>query len=61
MGVSNVVDVNYDKDEIKKAIVERIHSNTITPENIYGSGDSGKQIAEVLVNAPLTFHKTIVY
>jgi UDP-hydrolysing UDP-N-acetyl-D-glucosamine 2-epimerase len=58
---SNVVDVNYDKDEIKKAIVERMHSNTITPQHIYGTGNSGQQIADVLARVPLTFHKTIVY
>jgi UDP-hydrolysing UDP-N-acetyl-D-glucosamine 2-epimerase len=58
---SNVVDVNYHKDEIKKAIVERMHSDTITLENIYGSGNSGIQIATVLASVPLTFHKTIVY
>ena len=58
---SNVVDVNYQKEEIKKAIEERMHSVTIASENIYGSGNSGKQIADVLASAPLTFHKTIVY
>jgi UDP-N-acetylglucosamine 2-epimerase len=58
---SNVVDVNYHKDEIKKAIVERMHSDTITLENIYGIGNSGIQIAAVLASVPLTFHKTIVY
>jgi UDP-hydrolysing UDP-N-acetyl-D-glucosamine 2-epimerase len=58
---SNVVDVNYHKDEIKKAIIERMHSDKIPSENIYGSGNSGKQIADVLASVPLTFHKTIVY
>jgi UDP-hydrolysing UDP-N-acetyl-D-glucosamine 2-epimerase len=58
---SNVVDVNYHKDEIKKAIIERMHSDKIPSENIYGSGNSGKQIADVLASVPLTFHKTILY
>ncbi len=58
---SNVVDVDYNKDDIKNAIIERMHSDTITPENIYGNGVSGKKIADVLATAPLTFHKTIVY
>jgi UDP-N-acetylglucosamine 2-epimerase len=58
---SNVADVNYHKDEIKKAIIERMHSDKIPSENIYGSGNSGKQIADVLASVPLTFHKTIVY
>ncbi len=58
---SNVVDVNYDKDEIKKALVERMYTNNIKSENIYGNGISGKKIAEVLATVPLTYHKTIVY
>ncbi len=58
---SNVVDVDYQKDDIKNAIIERMHSDTITPENIYGNGVSGKKIADVLATTPLTFHKTIVY
>ncbi len=58
---SNVVDVDYNKDDIKNAIIERMHSDTITPENIYGNGISGKKIADVLATTPLTFHKTIVY
>jgi UDP-hydrolysing UDP-N-acetyl-D-glucosamine 2-epimerase len=58
---SNVVDVNYHKEEIKKAIAERMHSDAIISENIYGNGISGKKIADVLATAPLTFHKTIMY
>jgi UDP-hydrolysing UDP-N-acetyl-D-glucosamine 2-epimerase len=58
---SNVVDVNYDKHEIEKAIIERMHFHKVTSENIYGNGNSGEEIAAVLSTVPLTFHKTIVY
>lgn len=58
---SNVVDVSYDKTEIKNAIKERMSSNDIVEESIYGDGNSGKNIAEIIANHDLTFHKTITY
>lgn len=58
---SNVLDVIYDKELIKKAIENRISSNNIHQESIYGDGKSGERIAEVLANTALSFHKTIAY
>ena len=58
---SNVLDVVYDKSAIKSAILERISTSDIKEESIYGDGKSGDRIAEILVNTPLTFHKTIMY
>lgn len=58
---NNVVDVNYDKNNIKSAILERIENKNILPEKIYGDGDAGKKIADILATANLEFHKTITY
>lgn len=58
---SNIVDVTYDKDLIKEAIMERMNSTTISKETIYGDGNAGVRIAEILATTKLTFHKTIVY
>lgn len=58
---SNVIDVNYDKTEIKNAIKDRMNTDSIVSESIYGNGDSGKKIAEIIANEDLTFHKTITY
>ncbi|APY00728.1 UDP-N-acetylglucosamine 2-epimerase [Lacinutrix venerupis] len=58
---NNVADVSYNKDEIKNAILERIANKNITSESIYGDGDAGIKIAEVLANTTLEFHKTITY
>lgn len=58
---SNVLDVSYDKTEIIEGVKERINSDTIQEEFIYGNGESGTKIANVLAEVPLTFHKTIVY
>lgn len=57
---SNVVDVTYDVQAIKTAIEERISSSKQT-SNVYGGGDSGQQIAALLEQLPLQFHKTIMY
>lgn len=58
---SNVIDVMYDKEAIKKAINERISTKNIVKETIYGNGNSGVKIANILAEVELTFHKTIVY
>ncbi|MDV7187449.1 UDP-N-acetylglucosamine 2-epimerase [Lutibacter sp. TH_r2] len=57
----NVIDVNYDKNEIISAIKQHIESSGLTSETIYGNGQSGKKIAEVLATVDLIFHKTITY
>jgi len=57
---SNVKDVTYEVQAIKNAIEEQ----SAIPKkvsNIYGGGDAGKQIAELLERLPLQFHKTIMY
>ncbi|SHN09696.1 UDP-N-acetylglucosamine 2-epimerase [Polaribacter sp. KT 15] len=56
----NVIDVHYDKEIIKTAILDSI-SKEYESEFIYGDGKSGKKIAEILATAELTFHKTIEY
>ncbi len=58
---SNAVDVTYDKGLIIEAIKERINTKSITKETIYGRGNSGDRIAEVLTLQELSFHKTITY
>jgi len=57
----NVIDIDYNEDEIKKAIKSQLSHPKNTKSNVYGNGDSGKKIAEVLANTDLHFHKTIMY
>lgn len=57
----NVLDTIYNKDEIIKAIENRVATNKILSENIYGNGDSGEKIAKILAATELSFHKTIMY
>ena len=58
---SNVIDVAYSKEGIKTAINDRINTNSIKEEVIYGDGKSGERIADILATIDFKFHKTIVY
>ncbi len=56
----NVLDVECDTSSISKAIKTQINAD-INQSQIYGKGDSGKRIAELLAEVELKFHKTICY
>lgn len=58
---TNVIDVDYNKTHIKEAIQKQIETTKKEGEQIYGDGDSGKKIADVLARIDLKFHKTINY
>ncbi|MBX2826877.1 MAG: UDP-N-acetylglucosamine 2-epimerase (hydrolyzing), partial [Flavobacteriaceae bacterium] len=58
---SNVLDVSYEKKEIFDAITSQIAHPKNTASTIYGEGDSGKKIADILAEIKLRFHKTISY
>lgn len=57
----NVVDVNPNKDDIVAAIISSISAKKPGNSNIYGAGDAGKKIADILSEVKLKFHKTINY
>ena len=58
----NVIDVDYKRELIKKAIEEKLNNSLYRPEFIYGEGGSGKKIAEVLATIKLkSTQKKITY
>lgn len=57
----NVIDVNYNKEAIKEAIQQHIDKGKSQISEIYGGGNAGKNIANLLEKLPLKFHKTITY
>ncbi|MBO3700890.1 UDP-N-acetylglucosamine 2-epimerase [Roseivirga sp. E12] len=57
----NVMDVWYDRTEIAKAINEQISHGPYNPSNLYGDGQSGRRIAEILATVELRSHKTLTY
>ena len=58
---SNVIDVDYNETEIIDAVNKIIKNNKKIKSKLYGSGNSGNQIAELLSKVDLIFHKTICY
>jgi UDP-hydrolysing UDP-N-acetyl-D-glucosamine 2-epimerase len=58
---NNVVDVSYDKNEIIVAAQDSIAKGKVKPSDVYGGGEAGQQIADLLATLPLQFHKTISY
>lgn len=58
---NNVIDVDYNTEQIKAAIEQFKTNGHPEPSDVYGGGNAGENIADVLVKVPLRFHKTIVY
>ena len=57
----NVTDVNYKLDEILKVTQKSINTKHFESSDIYGKGNSGENIAEILATSELTYSKTITY
>jgi len=58
---SNVLDVPYDKDEIKVAIARQVDHGPYAMEPIYGDGSAGKRIADILSTKVVDVQKCITY
>jgi UDP-hydrolysing UDP-N-acetyl-D-glucosamine 2-epimerase len=58
---TNITDVGYDEDEIIKAVKAILQQKERPQSHVYGGGNAGKKIAELLESLPLQFHKTITY
>ncbi len=58
---NNVIDVGYDRNEIKQAINAWLIKSSPEPSSIYGGGNAGKKIADMLSRVDLKYHKTITY
>jgi UDP-hydrolysing UDP-N-acetyl-D-glucosamine 2-epimerase len=57
----NVIDVTYDRDEIKAAILKQFERGKIEGVPLYGDGHAGERIAQVLSEVPLRFTKRLTY
>lgn len=58
---NNVLDVDYNREQIFEAIKTHANNGHAPSSRVYGGGDAGKRIAELLATVPLKFHKTISY
>jgi UDP-hydrolysing UDP-N-acetyl-D-glucosamine 2-epimerase len=61
MRAENVTDVNHDQEEIYQAVKSAISTNHFKSSGIYGNGNSGVKIANLLAEVELTYSKTISY
>jgi UDP-hydrolysing UDP-N-acetyl-D-glucosamine 2-epimerase len=57
----NVIDVDYYAHAIKTAIQTWLKRGGAESSSIYGGGNAGENIANLLIQLPLIFHKTIEY
>ncbi|TLU98199.1 UDP-N-acetylglucosamine 2-epimerase [Dyadobacter luticola] len=57
----NVVDVTPNTDLIEQAIRHQLNHGPYPPDFLYGKGDAGRQIAQILAEATLTFDKQITF
>ncbi len=58
---SNVIDVDYDELEIRTAIDEQVLHGKYAMNPIYGDGNAGQRIAEILVKEEVNIQKCITY
>ncbi|HNQ14134.1 MAG TPA: UDP-N-acetylglucosamine 2-epimerase [Pyrinomonadaceae bacterium] len=57
----NVIDVGYWAAEIEDAIRQHLGNGRYPRLPLYGNGDAGKRISEVLATAPLEIEKRLTY
>ncbi len=53
----NVLDVGYDKDEMINAVHKWLKNGRPCSSSVYGGGMAGKQMAAILEDIPLRYHK----
>jgi UDP-hydrolysing UDP-N-acetyl-D-glucosamine 2-epimerase len=57
----NVIDVGSDRDQIYNSLKQAISGGYFPKSRIYGNGNAGVKIAQILSNIELSFSKTITY
>ena len=57
----NVTDVAYNQAEIELAVKNALNTEKFESSTIYGNGDAGVKIAEILATVKLSYSKTISY
>lgn len=57
----NVLDVVYHRAEILQALRQQIAHGQYSPDPLYGDGQAGQRMAQVLAEAPLRFAKVLAY
>lgn len=57
----NVIDVDYDRQAIRQAVLKQLGSGKYAPEYLYGDGESGPRIADILATCSVDIQKKLTY
>jgi len=57
----NVLDVDYERNEIARGINKQVENGRFPSDGLYGSGDAGVKIADLLASVELKFDKKLTY
>ena len=57
----NVIDVAYNHEAITAAIRQQVEHGCYSPDHLYGDGQAGPRLADVLATAPIRLQKRITY
>jgi UDP-hydrolysing UDP-N-acetyl-D-glucosamine 2-epimerase len=57
----NLIDAPYDADAIYEAIQAQLKHGPYPPDHLYGDGNAGKRIADLLATADLSVQKLLTY
>ncbi|HVX50531.1 MAG TPA: UDP-N-acetylglucosamine 2-epimerase [Chitinophagaceae bacterium] len=56
---ANVADVTYSKKDIKDAVTGWLQASRPEMSHVYGGGNAGKKMADIMADIPLRYHKKI--
>ena len=57
----NVIDVDYERKEIKEAILGQMDNGHYQPSDLYGDGKAGEKIFKILTDFEFRIQKRITY
>lgn len=57
----NVIDVDYEREEIQGAVKQQLDNGRYPSEHIYGDGHAGERIADILATCELDVQKRLTY
>ena len=57
----NVISTDYKKKEIEEAILTQINHGAYESCDLYGCGDAGKKMAEIIASHKISIHKKLCY
>jgi GDP/UDP-N,N'-diacetylbacillosamine 2-epimerase (hydrolysing) len=57
----NVINVGYDREEVKRAVLAQLEHGPYEPSYLYGNANAGKKLVEILKKVEFRIQKRITY